>query len=176
MSNGTRLRVLRELIDNEGPVDGIHNDGVRELYKSGGECPRYFGCTSEGSGESSHRDNPDFFAGDLREVAQWLGSSYSEGWAANWVYDLDDPRAPNWRAELDWTVLVQVPAASTTPMALDSQALLGAAGEVLIERKGTDGHIELTDVLAEVVNRAFGRESGELEQTKELIGAAPAGG
>ena len=175
MSNESRLKVLRAAIEDEGPVDGIHNDEVRELYEGGGECPRYLGCTSEGSGESTYRDNPDFFAGDLHEVAAWLGSSYEEGWAANWVFDLDDARAPSWRAQLDWAVFVQLPAGSTTPTVLDSRALLDAAGEVLIERKGAEGHRELTDALADVVNRSLGREPGELEQTRELIGRAPAG-
>jgi hypothetical protein len=175
VSNARRLRILRALIDEEGPVDGIHNNEVRELYGKGGTCPRYLGCTSEGTGESTYRDNPDFFAGERKEMAGWLASSFAEGWAANWVCDLDHPRAPRWEARLDWQVLVQLPATSRTPMVLDSLALLGAANEVLVERRTSPALVELVDAIADVVNRSLGRVPSERERTKELIGISRAG-
>ena len=169
MSNETRLRALRKRIDDEAPADGIHNEDVRRLYRSGGPCPRFLGCTSEGSGESSYRQNPDFFAGELRELGAWLASSYEEGWAANWVLDLQEG------TEQAWKTYVQVPAESRVPFVLDSLALLSAANEVLVERKGSDAVLELVGAVAEVINRAFGRAPEELQKTKELIGAAPGG-
>lgn len=170
MSNARRLRILRTLIDEEGPVDGIHNDEVRVLYGRDGACPRYLGCTSEGSGESTYRDNPDFFAGELSEVAQWLGSSFVEGWAANWVCDLDHPHAPRWEARLDWHVLVQLPANSTTPLVLDSAKLILAANEVLVECEASPARAELAEVVTDLVNRSFGRAPSERLRTEELIG------
>lgn len=175
MSNATRLRILRALIDDEGPVDGIHNDDVRGLYGKGGSCPRYLACTSEGTGESTYRDNPDFFAGERSQVARWLASSFDEGWAANWVCDLDHPGAPGWRAQLDWTVSVELPATSTTPLVLDSKTLLLAANEVLVEREASPARAELADAVTEVVNRSLGRAPSERRRTEELIGVLRAG-
>ncbi len=179
MNNESRLKALRIAIDDEAPVDGIHSDAVRELYENGGECPRYLGCTSEGSEESTYRDNPDFFAGDLEEMGQWLALSYGEGWAANWVCDLDDPKAPSCRSRLDWKVFVQVPGESRTPFVLSTLALLGAANDVLVERRNSVALPELVEVVAEVVNRSLGRAPEEVERTKVLIGAkrprSPAG-
>jgi hypothetical protein len=170
VSNARRLRVLRSLIDDEGPVDGIHNDDVLGLYGKGGSCPRYLACTSEGTGESTYRDNPDFFAGELSEVAGWLGSNFAEGWAANWVCDLDHPRAPGGEAQLDWTVLVQLPASSTMPMVLDSKDLLLAANEVLVERRESPARGELAEAVTDLVNRSLGRAPSERRRTEELIG------
>jgi len=116
---------LRAAIDDEGPVDGIHNKRVRQLYESDGECPRYLGCTSEGSAGSTHRDNPDFLVGDLKKIAPWLAASYEEGWAANWVCDLDHPEAPGWRAHLDWKVSVQVPRKGRLSLGFPIAALVG---------------------------------------------------
>jgi hypothetical protein len=164
-ANAERLRRLREAIEGEQPIDGIHNPDVERLYEAGGACPRFLGCTSEGTGESSYRDNPDFFAGDAKEIGVWLASSYEEGWAANWVLDLQTGTTPRWRT------FVQMPAGSRTPFVLDSLALIGAANEVLVERKQSDAVIELVDAVTEVVNRSFRRRPEELERTKELIGA-----
>jgi hypothetical protein len=171
VSNARRLRALRALIEEEGPVEGIHNEDVRKLYMGGGRCPRYLGCTSEGTGESTYRDNPDFFAGDLREVAQWLGSNFAEGWAANWVCDLDHPCAPGGEAQLNWSVFVQLPAATTTPTVLDSKELLLAANQVLAERRESPAAAEVVEAVTEVVNRSFGRSPAEQARTRELIGA-----
>jgi len=170
VSNARRLQILRALIDEEGPVDGIHNDEVRELHGKGGSCPRFLGCTSEGTGESTYRDNPDFFAGERREMAGWLASSFAEGWAANWVCDLDHPRAPGDGAQIDWTVWVELPATSTTPLVLDSAKLILAANEVLVEREASPAHSELAEAVTEVVNRSLGRAPSERHRTEELIG------
>jgi len=35
--------VLRALIEEEHPVDGIHNEDVRKLFVGGGKCPHYLG-------------------------------------------------------------------------------------------------------------------------------------
>lgn len=172
MSNARRLRTLRALIEEERPVDGIHNEVVRELFVGGGSCPRYLGCTSEGTAESTYRKNPDFLAGDLAEVASWLASSFDEGWAANWVCDLDHPGAPGDRARLEWTVLVQLPSKTTTPMVLDSKGLLLAANEVLAERRATIAGAEVVEAVTEVVNRSLGRSPAERRRTRELIGLA----
>lgn len=125
-TNAERLRRLRELIDEESPIDGIHNPHVLELFGAAErecicaeqdteghadgcpmaeplpECPRFLACTSEGSGESSYRDNPDYFAGDRDEVGEWIAGSYGEGWACNWVVDLDTGQGVSWttRAQL----------------------------------------------------------------------------
>ncbi len=175
MSDCRRLRILRALIDEEGPVDGIHNDEVRELYRKGGPCPRYLGCTSEGTGESTYRDNPDFFAGERSQMARWLASSFAEGWAANWVCDLDHPRAPGGGAQIDWTVSVELPAISTTPLVLDSAKLILAANEVLVEREASPARAELAAAVTEVVNRSLGRAPSERCRTEELIGVLRAG-
>jgi hypothetical protein len=97
-----RLRRLRAAIDNERPVDGIHNADVARLYDEGDKCPRYLGCTSEGHWDSSYRDNPDFFAGAAEDVASWLAASYEEGWAARWVLDLDTGE------QVEWTTTVSL--------------------------------------------------------------------
>jgi hypothetical protein len=170
VSNARRLRILRALIDEEGPVDGIHNDEVRELYGKGGTCPRYQGCTSEGTGESTYRDNPDFFAGERREMAGWLASSFAEGWAANWVCDLEDPRAPGDGVQIDWTVWVELPAISTTPLVLDSAKLILAANEILVEREASPVRFELAEAVTDLVNRSLGRASSERRRIEELIG------
>jgi hypothetical protein len=173
VSNARRLRVLRALIEEERPVDGIHNEDIRELFVGGGSCPRYLGCTSEGTAESTYRKNPDFFAGDLVELASWLSSSFDEGWAANWVCDLDHPDAPGDAALLDWTVLVQLPAKTTTPTVLDTKGLLLAANEVVAERRDTIAVAEVVEAVTEVVNRSLGRSPAERRRTRELIGLAP---
>lgn len=170
MSNARRLRVLRALIESESPVDGIHNEDVRELYVGGGRCPRFLGCTSEGTGESTYRDNPDFFAGERREMAGWLASSFAEGWAANWVCDLEHPRAPGDGAQIDWTVSVELPATSTTPLVLDSAKLILAANEVLVEHEASPARAELVEAVTDVVNRSLGRAPSERRRTEELIG------
>lgn len=175
VSNVGRLRVLRAMIDEEGPIDGIHNEDVRELVVRGGLCPRYLGCTSEGTGESTYRDNPDFFAGDLPEMARWLASSFAEGWAANWVCDLDHPRAPGGEAQLDWTVFVQLPAVTTTPTVLDSTDLLRAANEVLVELTADPSAAEIIGAVTEVVNRSLGRTPAQRCATRNLISGATAG-
>jgi hypothetical protein len=169
MSNERRLRALRALIEEERPVDGIHNEDVRELFVGGGKCPRYLGCTSEGTAESTYRHNPDFFAGELPEVAQWLGSSFDEGWAANWVCDLDHPGAPGEAALLDWSVFVQLPAKTTTPTVLDSKDLLLAANQVLFDGRESPASLEVIEAVTEVVNRSLGRSPGERRRTRELI-------
>ena len=112
MSNETRLRVLRDLIDEKEAADNIHNEEVRRLYERGGCCLRYFCCTSEGSEESANHGNPSFFVGDLSEVRQWLGSILDGGSAEAsvrdpWVCDLDNPRAPG-GPNLDWLVLLHL--------------------------------------------------------------------
>jgi hypothetical protein len=170
VSNARRLEILRALIDEEGPVDGIHNDEVRELHGKGGSCPRFLGCTSEGTGESTYRDNPDFFVGERSEMAGWLASSFAEGWAANWVCDLDHPRAPGGEAQIDWTVWVELPATSTTPLVLDSAKLILAANEVLVEREASPARSELAEAVTEVINRSLGRAPSERRRTEELIG------
>ena len=183
MGNERRLKALRALIDEEGPVDGIHNEDIAKLYECGGSCPRYLGCTSEGSSESTYRHNPDFFAGEPREMGEWLAASYVEGWAANWVADLDDPRAPSWRARLDWSVLVAVRADSAIPQMVDTLALTGAANDALVayverlrradargrlrEEIGVGVPVELA---VEIVNRALGRGPDEIESTRRLVG------
>lgn len=165
MTNVARLLRLRKAIDKADPVDGIHNEEVRDLFENGGECPRYLGCTSEGSEESSYRDNPDFFVADSqRDVGKWLAGSYCEGWAARWVLDLATGEG------LDWAVYVQTPTRTRMPFVIDTLALTGAANDVLIERKQSDALVELVDAVAEVVNRALGREPGLLDRTKVLIG------
>lgn len=171
MSNTKRLHALRALIEREHPVDGIHNEDVRELFVGGGSCPRFVACTSEGTAESTYRKNPDFFAGDLPEVAGWLASSFDEGWAANWVCDLDHPGAPGDAAQLNWTVFVQLPASTTTPTVLNSKDLLLAANKVLVERQKSPRSLELVEAITEVVNRSLGRSPAERRRTRELIGA-----
>lgn len=110
-NHAERLRRLRELIDGEEPIDGIHNPDVARLHDAAGkaagrplgelpECPQFLACTSEGSGESSYRDNPDFFAGDAEEVGEWAAGSFNEGWALNWVIDLDSGQAVNWQTSV----------------------------------------------------------------------------
>ncbi|HWC48511.1 MAG TPA: hypothetical protein VG448_06495 [Solirubrobacterales bacterium] len=175
MSNAKRLRALRVLIEQERPVDGTHNEDVRELFVAGGSCPRYLVCTSEGTAESTYRKNPDFLAGDLTEVARWLASSFDEGWAANWVCDLDHPGAPGDVALLEWTVFVQLPARTTTPTVIDSKDLLLAANQVLVEGPESPATPEVVEALTEVVNRSLGRAPGERHRTRELIGVRLAG-
>jgi hypothetical protein len=175
VSNTKRLRSLRALIEQERPVDGIHNEDVRELFVGGGSCPRYLGCTSEGTAESTYRKNPDFFAGDLVEVARWLSSSFDEGWAANWVCDLDHPGAPGDAALLGWSVFVQLPAKTTTPTVLDSKDLLLAANQVLVEGRESPASPEVVEAVTEVVNRSLGRSPSERRRTRELIGVHLAG-
>jgi hypothetical protein len=175
VSDARRLRALRALIEQERPVDGIHNEDVRELFVVGGHCPRFLGCTSEGTAESTYRKNPDFFAGDLVEVASWLSSSFDEGWAANWVCDLDHPGAPGDAAMLEWTVFVQLPAKTTTPTVLNSRDLLLAANEVLIEQRESPASPEVVEAVTEVVNRSLGRSLAERHRTRELIGVRLAG-
>jgi hypothetical protein len=176
VSNARRLCALRALIEQEHPVDGIHNEDVHELFVGGGSCPRYLACTSEGTAESTYRTNPDFFGGGLPEVARWLASSFDEGWAANWVCDLDHPGAPGDAAQLNWTVFVQLPASTTTPTVLDSKDLLLAANEVLVERQKNPRSHELVEAVTEVVNRSLGRSPAERHRTRELIGARGLGG
>jgi hypothetical protein len=94
--NEARLRRLRKAIDDENPVDGIHNPEVASLYAEGGECPRILGCASEGHWDSGYRDNPDFLAGDSEDIADWLASCYGEGWAGRWVLDLDVGEHVGW--------------------------------------------------------------------------------
>lgn len=177
MSNETRLERLRKAVDEETPVDGIHNTEVKELYEQGGCCPRYLGCTSEGSGESSYRDNPDFFSGDAKGMRDWLAGSYEEGWAANWVLDLE-------RGEgVCWQTFVQMPRETRMPFVIATLALTGAANDVLVEyldrlkkaekKDRLDHEIGVrapVDVAAEIVNRALGRGPDELAKTKSLIG------
>lgn len=118
-----RLRRLRELIDDESPSDGIHNPEVAELFDAAGEecicaeqdtpghaagcplgelpeCPQFLACTSEGSGESSYRDNPDFFAGTAEEVGEWAAGSFNEGWALNWIVDLESGKGAHWKVSV----------------------------------------------------------------------------
>lgn len=95
-ANSERLRRLRVAIDNEGPVDGIHNPDVAGLYSEGGPCPRYLGCASEGHWDSSYRDNPDFYAGEPNDLSEWLAASYEEGWAGRWVLDLETGDHVGW--------------------------------------------------------------------------------
>jgi hypothetical protein len=102
--NNARLRRLRAAIDEESPVDGIHNPDVDRLYSDGGRCPRLLGCTSEGHWDSSYRGNPDFFAGNADEVADWLRGSYEEGWAGRWVRDLDTGDAIAWTVAIHFEV------------------------------------------------------------------------
>jgi len=106
----SRLDRLRELVADEinrphtdaaaELSDVLHNDDVLALYVDGGDVPQILACTSEGSGESSYRDNPDFFAGTRDEVGEWLAGSYNEGWAANWIIDLDSGQAVNWQTSV----------------------------------------------------------------------------
>lgn len=175
MSNARRLGALRALIEEERPVDGIHNEDVRELFVGGGKCPRYLGCTSEGTAESTYRHNPDFRVGDLTEMAQWLGSSFDEGWAANWVCDLDHPDAPGDAARLAWSVFVQLPAKTTTPTVLDSKDVVLAANQVLVEQRGSPACTEVVEAVTEVVNRSLGRTPAERGRTRDLIGVHLAG-
>jgi hypothetical protein len=103
----TRLDRLRELVADEinrphtddaaELSDVLHNDDVLSLYVDGGDVPQFLACTSEGSGESTYRDNPDFFAGTWEEVGEWLAGSYNEGWACNWINDLETGSAVNWQ-------------------------------------------------------------------------------
>lgn len=59
-------------------------------------CPRYLASVTEGSGESTYRDNPTFHAGSAGEVGEWLGMSYEEGWACNWIINLDSGQHVMW--------------------------------------------------------------------------------
>lgn len=104
-----RLRRLRELIDDENPIDGIHNADVAELHSAACEppehvearCPRYLACTSEGAGESSYRDNPDYYAAEtLKEIGEWAAGSFNEGWALNWIADLDGEQYIAWDVQV----------------------------------------------------------------------------
>lgn len=64
------------------------------------ECPQFLACTSEGSGESSYRDNPDFFAGTAEEVGEWAAGSFNEGWALNWIVDLESGKGAHWKVSV----------------------------------------------------------------------------
>lgn len=101
-ANDAWLRRLRAAIDEESPVDEIHDPKVESLYRQGGECPRYLACTSEGHWDSAFRSNPDFQVGDAEHVARWLAASYEEGWAGRWVLDLDTGE------QLGWTIKVNL--------------------------------------------------------------------
>lgn len=86
-------------------------------------CPSYLASLSEGSGESTYRDNPTYLAGNAGELGESLGASYEEGWACNWIVSLDSGQHILWEtrcrllgeqyicvsadtvAEADWIVL-----------------------------------------------------------------------
>ena len=99
--NDARLRRLRTAIEEDRPIDGIHNPRVADLNENDGECPRYLACSSEGHCDSSFRDNPDFFSGEAAEVSKWLAASYEEGWAGRWVLDLDTGEQIGWKTTVD---------------------------------------------------------------------------
>jgi len=80
------------------------------------------------------------------------------------------PRPPGDGAQIDWTVWVELPATSTTPLVLDSAKLILAANEVLVEREASPARSELAEAVTEVVNRSLGRAPSERRRTEELIG------
>ena len=59
-------------------------------------CPRFLASTTEGSAESTYRDNPTFHVGSAGEVGQCLAASYEEGWACNWIIDLGSGQNVMW--------------------------------------------------------------------------------
>jgi hypothetical protein len=67
----------------------IYHDGV-SVALEGGYVPRYALQTSEGSSESSYRDNPDLSVHDsVDSLAESIASSLEDGWPPLQVVDLD---------------------------------------------------------------------------------------
>ena len=133
-ADSRRLRRLRAAIAEQPTVDGIHNADVRQLFERGGKCSRYLGCASEGSEQCSYRDNPDFFAGEAREVADWLARSYTEGWAGRWVLDLDQGTSMAW--EVDVRLAVQESELKADPAAIGPEEALGELTRLKTMGKG----------------------------------------
>ena len=81
-----------------GDVEQASDEEVARVVFEDDEltCPRYLASTSEGSGESTYRDNPTFHVGSAWEVGECIASSYEEGWACNWIIDLSSGQNVVW--------------------------------------------------------------------------------
>lgn len=86
------------LAEVSGDVEQASDEEVAHVVLEEAEltCPRYLASTTEGSGESTYRDNPTFHVGSAWEVGECLASSYEEGWACNWIIDLGSGQNVLW--------------------------------------------------------------------------------
>ena len=86
------------LVEVAGDVEQASDEEVSRVVLEDPEltCPRYLASTTEGSGESTYRDNPTFHIGSALEVAECLASGYEEGWACNWIIDLSSGQNVMW--------------------------------------------------------------------------------
>lgn len=86
------------LAELSGDVEQASDEEVGRVVLDDSEltCPRYLASTTEGSGESTYRDNPTFHVGSAGEVGECLASSYEEGWACNWIIDLSSGQNVMW--------------------------------------------------------------------------------
>jgi hypothetical protein len=85
-----RLGHLRALAEQ---CSYIYNDAAEAALSGRLPCPRYAMLTSEGSSESTYRDNPDL---RVYETADEMGaaaaSSLDDGWPPRVMLDLDTGR------------------------------------------------------------------------------------
>ena len=91
----TRRQHLRELVEEESPLELYQDEAAAAL--EGGDVPRYAMSTSEGSGESSYRENPNITVHDTLEgLLSCASSEAGDGWIPNSIVDLETGRGLNY--------------------------------------------------------------------------------
>jgi hypothetical protein len=94
-----RLARLSELADE---CQEVYDEDTRDALDTG-KVPRYALLTSEGSPESSYRDNPNLTVHRTRgAMARAAAAELDGGWCPLQMVDLDTG------AELGWTIKVTV--------------------------------------------------------------------
>jgi hypothetical protein len=97
--NTTRRKHLLELAEG---CQSVYDDETARMLDSG-PVARFALLTSEGSPESSYRDNPNLVARDTREeIAKRASFELNEGWCPLLITDLDTGD------ELGWSIKVEV--------------------------------------------------------------------
>lgn len=91
------------LLELSNECQDVYDDDAKTALESGNPVPRYALMTSEGSPESSYRDNPNLTVHDTTEaMGTAAANEYDEGWCALKMIDLDTG------AELGWSIKVVV--------------------------------------------------------------------